>query len=342
MVRVEPAIEPGLPSGSTRRACALRTATCRVPRSKSPSGMPAAAIASVTRATRSGPAAATAIAITRGCRWKPSAISSTMHRSSESSRGIGTRLAVVDGRHGVEQVGDHGRAEVQGRGHRRVVGVGVSDGGHRSGRHHRLDRGEPPASSGATVIISIVPPACSIKRMITVGSGSPQQGGVVGALALLRQERALQVDAGELTLGHQRAQGRDLRGQGVEIGGHQAGERAGRAVLTVELPGAAGLGGIVGGVGRAAATVHVGVDEAGHHPAHDLFGGRGTGGLDTDDLAVARSPGPRRRAHRARGSRGAGSASGVRCRSCDPFVDQVVPAEQSGAAAPRRPSRGWP
>ena len=39
----------------------------------------------------------------------------------------------------------------------------------------------------------------------------------MGALPPLRQERSLQVDARELTLGHQRAQDRDLGGQAVEI-----------------------------------------------------------------------------------------------------------------------------
>ena len=94
--------------------------------------MPAAAIASVTAATRCAPAARTTCSHSAGWTCRPSVTSSTVTRSSSSSATTGPGSRWCSGRHRVEQVGAVPGARRDRRAGQREVGVGVPDRGHRT------------------------------------------------------------------------------------------------------------------------------------------------------------------------------------------------------------------
>ncbi len=94
--------------------------------------------------------------------------------------------------------------------------------------------------------------------------GVAQQVGAVGPAAARRDERALEVDAGEDAVLDEFGEYGGLAGDLVDFAGDGRGDRGGGAVLQVGAGGAQRLLGDAGGVGGAAAAVDVQVDEAGH------------------------------------------------------------------------------
>ena len=86
-------VRPGSAGSSSRRATPPATVTRIEPSRYRPSGMPAAAMASLTRTSRPGPAARAARRIAMSCRCTPSAITSqvTSARSSRAPTAPGSR-----------------------------------------------------------------------------------------------------------------------------------------------------------------------------------------------------------------------------------------------------------
>jgi hypothetical protein len=190
-------------------------------------------------------------------------------------------------RHAVGQVRDQGRAvkPVDGPPHRVVAGVGVAEGhgdagfpqdlddiagtGEFGGDRHHLDRAaagldEFPGEHG-------------------IGFEKPLR--VLRAAAPFGQERPLEVDAQQVTVGDQRCQRTDLVKQRGGGGGDQRGNDPGRSGTAVVPGGRERLILIGGAQGVTAAAMTVDVDEPGQD--HPLMRGRAArpvpGGGDAAD-----------------------------------------------------------
>ena len=176
-------------------------------------------------------------------------------------------FAVMDRAHRVEQVRAHGRARLDRRPGLFVGGLGVARPRRpRPRRRSARIAASAPSRSGARVTIRIAPPPAARTRSSSAGSGSRISGRLMGATAFGGDPRTFQMDARDHAGLHVLGQRRDLPQQLGGAGGDQRGDQRGGAVPAVQAPPrwpsrpASAVGEV-----RAAAAVHVHVDEPGHH-----------------------------------------------------------------------------
>ena len=168
--------------------------------------------------------------------------------------------------HAVEQVRGVARAGVDGRRGDVRSGVRVADGGDDPGPRRRLDQGDGTGKFGGQGDDAQLPGGRRVQRGEDVDIGRDHVPWILGAAPGRGEERPLQVKACDDALAGQPGQ---QRGPGLQAGqwrGDQAGQDGGAAVPAVELRGAPGILRRSLGERRAAAPVHMHVDEARKHP----------------------------------------------------------------------------
>ena len=178
----------------------------------------------------------------------------------------GARLAVMQGPHGVEQVGGVSRARVDGRHGDIGGGVGVTDGDGHTGSPRRLDHRARAGQLGSEGEDPQLAAGRRVQPLEDGGIGSQHVPRILGAGPGWGQERAFQVQAGDDTLDGQSGQQVGPGGQLRQWRGDQAGQHGRGAVVGVKGRGLPGL--ISGSLGerRSAAAVDVQVDEPREHP----------------------------------------------------------------------------
>ena len=226
---------PAIDSPSTSRATPSVTRVASGPSWCSPSPSPAAAMASLISTTRGPPTRANTPATVSSERCTPSAISSTVAAPSGGSgerSESGTRCAVVERRHPVEEVRDQrGCAVAQEPLGGGGGGVGVAD------RHEHPAVGEEVGECigagqlGGDRHHAHVPASRLDQRLREADVGRQHPGGVLGAAAGGGQERPLQVDRGDLARLHRVGERRDDGQHPLRVVGHGAGDHR-RGALT--------------------------------------------------------------------------------------------------------------
>ena len=181
------------------------------------------------------------------------------------------RLAVAQGGHRVEQVGGAGRAGVDRRPARVVVGVGVADRRHDTPGGHQPDRLHGPGPLRGDGDHPHRPPAGVEEFRDGVREGVREQPGRVCALVLQGQPGPLEVDAGEFTGLHEPGQARDLAREVGGGAGDERGHHRGHAEPPVRGERPARDVGVLGDEGRAPAAVAVHVHVAGDDDAGEVL-----------------------------------------------------------------------
>ena len=155
---------------SSRRTTSSRTTISISPSAYVPSPSPAPAIASVTSASR--PAATRQRRRTiSGSRWTPSTIAWTTTSGAPERGADDARVAVTEGPHRVEDVGDRAHAPVEGRVGLRRGRVAVPERDRHAARVEQVDQLERARAAPAPASSSRTGPAAS-RRSSSAGSGS--------------------------------------------------------------------------------------------------------------------------------------------------------------------------
>ncbi len=192
--------------------------------------------------------------------------------------GDGAGGAVAERWHRVEEVGGDRGARVDGRDGLLVRGVGVADRRDHAVLGQKAYRVQAAGQlRGQREHLRLAPgrvEQCADLRGVRVA----QEVLGVGALAAGGDERALEVDAGDLALLGEFAQQARAPGEEVHVTGDGGGEQGGRAVLAVRVDALEDVVDRPGGEGGSASAVVVEVDEAGD----DVVAG------DVDGLGVLR------------------------------------------------------
>ena len=186
--------------------------------------------------------------------------------------GHGAGIAVVDGGHRVEQVGDDISPGVHRLPGDASVGIGVSE-----CRMHPVGR---QGLHGPDPVLTLGGegdrPEIALASLQQPGDGRitgvPKQLGVVGTPAVLGQERPLGVNPGKLPRSDEGPQPMDLIDEVVHAFGDGAGELGGGAIGTVVLDGCPDLLRVLVGEIRSCCTVAVRVDVSGDDGEVDLLG----------------------------------------------------------------------
>ena len=176
------------------------------------------------------------------------------------------RLAVMQRPHAVEQVRPMARAGVDGRRGDVRGGVGMADGGDDADPDCGLDQGGRPGKFGCEGDDAQMTRGRGVQALEGGDVRSDHVPRILGAAPGRGEEWSLQVDTGYDILAGQPGQ---HRGPDLKVGegrGDQAGHDSRAAVPAVEVRGAPGVVGRSLGERRAAAPVHVHIDESRQHP----------------------------------------------------------------------------
>jgi hypothetical protein len=178
-----------------------------------------------------------------------------------------SRGAVVDARHGVEDVGEEARPAVERGPGELKVGLGVADGHGDAVLHEHVDRLERPVELGREGELAQGAAGGAEQLLDLDGKRVDQELGIVGPAPAGREKRPL-----EMRTEHERIGGGKIGDHAEALAqprhriGHEADHRAGGAMSPVRGESGSNLARIVV-EGVPAAAVPVQVEEARHEPA---------------------------------------------------------------------------